>query len=100
MLLSSTELSEQLSRLNGWDVVEGELQKTYRLDTFPEAIQFVHLVADLAESLDHHPNILIEYRNVTLTVSTHDEGGITEKDIMLATGCDEIVYPVHDVRLW
>ncbi|WP_404353670.1 4a-hydroxytetrahydrobiopterin dehydratase [Exiguobacterium aurantiacum] len=91
MLLSSTELSEQLSRLNGWDVVEGELQKTYRLETFSEAIQFVHLVADLAESLDHHPNILIEYRNVTLTVSTHDEGGITEKDIMLAKGCEELV---------
>lgn len=91
MLLSSTELSEQLSRLNGWDVVDGELQKTYRLETFPEAIQFVHLVADLAESLDHHPNILIEYRNVTLTVSTHDEGGITEKDIMLAKGCEELV---------
>lgn len=91
MLLSSTELSEQLSRLNGWDVVEGELQKTYRLETFPEAIQFVHLVADLAESLDHHPNILIEYRNVTLTVSTHDESGITEKDIMLAKGCEELV---------
>jgi len=89
MLLSSTELSEQLSRLNGWDVVEGELQKTYRLDTFPEAIQFVHLVADLAESLDHHPNILIEYRNVTLTVSTHDEGGITEKDITFTDGTEK-----------
>lgn len=91
MLLSDSELTEQLSRLHGWEVVKGELQKTYRLETFPEAIQFVHLVADLAESLDHHPNILIEYRNVTLTVSTHDEGGITEKDITLAKGCDDIV---------
>lgn len=90
MILSSNELSEQLSRLNGWDVVNGEIQKTYRFETFPEAIQFVHLVADLAESLNHHPNILIEYRNVTLTVSTHDEGGITEKDTMLAKGCEEL----------
>ena len=90
MILSSNELSEQLSRLNGWDVVNEEIQKSYRFETFPEAIQFVHLVADLAESLNHHPNILIEYRNVTLTVSTHDEGGITEKDTMLAKGCEEL----------
>ncbi|WP_214828380.1 4a-hydroxytetrahydrobiopterin dehydratase [Exiguobacterium algae] len=91
MLLSSSELSDHLSRLDGWEVVEGELQKTYRFETFPEAIQFVHLVADLAESINHHPNILIEYRNVTLTVSTHDEGGITAKDITLAKGCEEVV---------
>lgn len=91
MVLSQNELTDELSRLNGWEEVNGEIQKTYRLETFPEAIQFVHLVADLAESLDHHPNILIEYRNVTLTVSTHDEGGITEKDITLAKGCEELV---------
>lgn len=91
MILSQSELTEELSRLNGWEEVNGEIQKTYRLETFPEAIQFVHLVADLAESLDHHPNILIEYQNVTLTVSTHDEGGITEKDIILAKGCEELV---------
>lgn len=91
MLLSANELSNQLSHLNGWEVVEGELQKKYRFETFPEAIQFVQLVADLAESLNHHPNILIEYRFVTLTVSTHDEGGITEKDTTLAKGCEELV---------
>ncbi|MGA9466289.1 MAG: 4a-hydroxytetrahydrobiopterin dehydratase [Exiguobacterium marinum] len=91
MVLSQSELTDELSRLSGWQEVNGEIQKTYRLETFPEAIQFVHLVADLAESLDHHPNILIEYRDVTLTVSTHDEGGITEKDITLAKGCEGLV---------
>ncbi|WP_214703768.1 MULTISPECIES: 4a-hydroxytetrahydrobiopterin dehydratase [unclassified Exiguobacterium] len=91
MVLSQSELTDELSRLRGWQEVNGEIQKTYRLETFPEAIQFVHLVADLAESLDHHPNILIEYRDVTLTVSTHDEGGITEKDITLAKGCEGLV---------
>ena len=91
MLLSSNELSDRLSRLNGWEVVDDQLQKTYRLETFPEAIQFVQSVAELAESLNHHPDILIKYRFVTLTVSTHDEGGITEKDTTLAKGCEEIV---------
>jgi 4a-hydroxytetrahydrobiopterin dehydratase len=61
------------------------LRKTFKFKKFLEGIDFVHQIALLAEKADHHPDILIEYNKVTLTLSTHSDGGITQKDIDLAS---------------
>ena len=58
--------------------------KTYELPSFPEAISFVTRIADLAEQADHHPDLDIRYRKVRVALSTHDQGGITDKDFALA----------------
>lgn len=86
--LSDEEARARLSSLSGWEIDGDRLRKRYTLDTFPSAIAFVSRVAELAEAADHHPDILIEYRNVTLTLTTHDSGGLTARDFSLAARID------------
>ena len=86
--LSDEEARTRLSSLKGWEIEGDGLRKQYTLDTFPAAIAFVGRVAELAEAADHHPDILIEYRKVTLTLTTHDEGGLSARDFSLAARID------------
>ena len=86
--LSEEALNEQLATLNGWTGRGNELIKTFTLRNFPAAVAFVTQVGFLAEAMAHHPNIDIRYRRVTLTLSTHDAGGLTEKDFALAKAVD------------
>ena len=82
--LTTEAVQVALKKLPGWSLKDGAIGKQYTWPSFPEAIKFVNQVADLAEQADHHPDILINYRRVTLTLSTHSEGGITQKDFDLA----------------
>jgi 4a-hydroxytetrahydrobiopterin dehydratase len=72
---------------------QGALERTFELPSFREAIAFVSRVADLAEEANHHPDITISYRKVTLRWTTHSEGGITDRDYELATRTDDLVEP-------
>jgi 4a-hydroxytetrahydrobiopterin dehydratase len=69
---------------SGWEEADGALQRTFELPSFREAIAFVNRVAELAEEENHHPDIAVSYRKVTLRWTTHSEGGITERDRELA----------------
>jgi 4a-hydroxytetrahydrobiopterin dehydratase len=68
----------------GWIEVDGALERTFELPSFVEAIAFVNRVASLAEAEDHHPDIAIHYRRVTLRWWTHTAGGVTDRDRELA----------------
>lgn len=81
---SKSEVLAKVKSLDGWRLEGEEIKKKYEFSSFPDAMKFVSKVADLAERADHHPDILINYRRVTLTLSTHSEGGITQKDFDLA----------------
>jgi 4a-hydroxytetrahydrobiopterin dehydratase len=74
-----------------WIDSQGALEKTFELPSFRAAIAFVGRVADLAEDADHHPDITISYRKVTLRWTTHSAGGITERDYELAGRTDGLV---------
>jgi 4a-hydroxytetrahydrobiopterin dehydratase len=87
--LSAAAVQEKLNHLQGWSLAQNTIQKRFTWPSFPEAVKFVNRVADLAEWADHHPDILINYKKVTLTLSTHSEGGLTEKDFDLAKKIDE-----------
>lgn len=87
-VLSQEQIEENLAGMNGWRLVEGEIQKTYEHENFVNAIAFVNRVADIAEAANHHPDILIQWNRVTLTISTHSEGGLTRKDFDLASKTD------------
>ena len=67
-----------------WREVNGALEQTFELETFPDAVAFVNRVAELAEGENHHPDIAISYRKVTLRWTTHSAGGITDRDHDLA----------------
>ena len=74
-----------------WEVRDGKLTRVFELPSFPEAIAFVGKVAEIAEAQDHHPDIDIRWRTVTLAVNTHDQGGaITDKDHNLAAAINEL----------
>jgi 4a-hydroxytetrahydrobiopterin dehydratase len=79
-----------MSNPEGWQEIEGALERTFELPSFPEAIAFVNRVAELAEREDHHPDVTISYKKVTLRWTTHSEGGITERDRELAARSAEL----------
>jgi len=74
----------------GWTIENDAIRRTSSFSTFRDAIHFVNNVAQLAESQNHHPDITINYRKVTLTLTTHDAGGLTEKDFTLAVSINEL----------
>ncbi|PJF41412.1 MAG: 4a-hydroxytetrahydrobiopterin dehydratase [Phototrophicales bacterium] len=90
--LSEEQIQMKLSELQGWTREGDAIQKTYKLPSFPAAIMFVGTVGHLAEAADHHPDILVQWRNVTLTLSTHSAGGLTEKDFQLAAQIDSLPF--------
>jgi 4a-hydroxytetrahydrobiopterin dehydratase len=82
--LSESDLSAGLAGLSGWSGASGEIVKTYAFADFVGAMAFVTRVADLAEAAGHHPDIDIRYNRVRIGLTTHDEGGVTDKDVLLA----------------
>jgi 4a-hydroxytetrahydrobiopterin dehydratase len=74
-----------------WIEHDGALERTYELPSFREAVSFVNRVADLAEAANHHPDIALSYRKVTLRWTTHSAGGITDRDYELARRSDGVV---------
>lgn len=87
--LSDAELQAALATLPGWVVRDGKLHKTFRFAGFPAAIAFMVRVAFEAERLDHHPNWSNVYDRVEVTLWTHDVGGLTDRDLALATAMQE-----------
>ena len=88
--LSGTEAQQRIKRLNGWTLDGDAIRKQFTFANFVEAIAFVNRLAPVAEAADHHPDILINYKRVTLTYSTHSEGGLTEKDFDGAAAADRL----------
>jgi len=74
----------------GWDEVDGALERTFELDSFLDALDFVNRLGALAEAENHHPDITISYRNVTVRWWTHTAGGITDRDRDLAEKTNEL----------
>lgn len=87
-LLSSEQIKKELSQLKGWQLAGKEITKTYDLKDFVHAMGLVQSVALLAEKANHHPDIDIRWNKMTLTLSTHSAGGLTEKDFALAKSID------------
>jgi 4a-hydroxytetrahydrobiopterin dehydratase len=89
--LTDVEIEARLSGLPGWSLDGTAIQKQFTLGGFADAIAFVTRIAFDAEAADHHPDILINYKRVTLTFSTHSEGGLTEKDFAGARQVDALL---------
>lgn len=89
-LLTADQIEQELTFLAGWTQAGSQITRTFTLPGFPAALAFASAVGHLAERADHHPDILIQYRKVTLTLSTHSAGGLTEKDFDLATEINAI----------
>ncbi|MBX5481531.1 MAG: 4a-hydroxytetrahydrobiopterin dehydratase [Myxococcaceae bacterium] len=89
-LLKDEEVAQFLAAHPGWSRQGDALVREYTFATFPEAIAFVTRVAEVAERHQHHPDIDIRYRKVRLLLTTHDAGGLTARDSLVAEACDQV----------
>jgi 4a-hydroxytetrahydrobiopterin dehydratase len=88
--LKPTEIRESLSGVPKWEKKGAAITRTYEFKDFPGAIRFVNALARLAEKTQHHPDVDIRWNKVTLNLTTHDAGGLTEKDFDLAKKFDRL----------
>src|SRR5499426_718478 len=88
MKLTREEAALRIKGLSGWTLDGDAIRKQYTFADFPAAVEFVNRLVPEAEAADHHPDILINYKRVTLFYSTHSEGGLTEKDFAGAAMAD------------
>jgi 4a-hydroxytetrahydrobiopterin dehydratase len=89
--LGTAEVAARMSKLSGWTVIDGMLTKTYETNGWPFTMLVVGAIAFLAESADHHPDLVVTWPRVTVKLSTHDAGGLTGRDFDLAAKIDETV---------
>ena len=90
MKLTAEDSQRRLRSLQGWTLDGDAIRKQFTFKDFLEAIAFVNRLAPEAERADHHPDILINYKRVTLTYSTHSDGGLTDKDFAGAAAADRL----------
>jgi len=89
--LSSNEINHALTTIPDWRLERGALVRDFSFSDFREAMSFVNSVAAVAERAGHHPDIDIRYNKVSLALSSHDAGGITDRDFSLATEIGKIL---------
>jgi len=89
-LLTEVEIQERASLLSGWTVEGSNLKITRKFKDFIEAIEFVNKLVEPAESAGHHPDIEISYNKVIIQLTSHDAGGLTQKDFELAEVISQI----------
>ncbi len=88
--LSKAEIQQKLKEMQGWSHTGKSLHKKYTLKSFMPAINLVNKIAAAAEKEQHHPDMTINYNILTISLSTHSEGGITQKDFDLARQIDHL----------
>ena len=88
--LTAEQISLHLKTVPDWAKRAQTIGRTFKFDEFMTGIDFVRRIAKQALKINHHPDIDIRFDKVTLTLTTHDEGGITEKDFSLVRKCDEV----------
>jgi 4a-hydroxytetrahydrobiopterin dehydratase len=90
-LLDVSEIKNKLSGLSEWKYINNQISREYQLKDFAEALAFVNKVGTLAEEMDHHPDILMHsWNKIKITVSTHSENGVTEKDFQLVEKIESV----------
>lgn len=89
-LLPEDEIIRRLADVPRWSRVANAIERTWRFQDFPGALAFINRVGALAEEMDHHPDIQNSWNRVTLTLTTHDRGGLTERDFELAKRIDDL----------
>ena len=89
-VLTDSEIGLALQKLPGWARRTNTIERVFQFDDFTQAMKFVNQIAEAAEAANHHPDILINYNKVTLTLVSHDSGGVTQRDIRMAGKINEV----------
>lgn len=92
--LNDAAISEALTQLNGWERDGDTLTRTFKFDSYMAGLAFASAAGTIAEGMDHHPDMVIGWRKVTVSFTTHDAGSkITQKDVDAAAKIDALGYP-------
>lgn len=89
-VLTGPELSAAIASLPEWKLNGNAIERSYEFANFVQAMEFVNRVAEAAEAVNHHPDITISYNKVKLSLTSHDSGGITQRDIRMAGKLNEL----------
>ena len=90
MRMSDDEVKDQLARLGGWEREGDALEREFEFANFVGSVDFINRITPVAEEMNHHPDLSISWNKVTVSLSTHSEGGITENDFKLAAKIDSL----------
>ena len=82
--LNDEEIDQRLGELEGWERDGDAIRRTFKLDDFKSSVDFVNRLTPEAEDMNHHPDLAISWNEVTVTITTHSEGGLTANDFELA----------------
>ena len=85
-------IQERIKKIPEWELNEDSISRSFEFDEYQLAIDFVNAVAEIAEEAKHHPDISINYTSVTLVLTTHSKGGLTESDFEVAVRIDSLGY--------
>lgn len=96
--LTDTDIARELATIPEWTREANAIRRQFSFEDFPEAVLFVSALVPAAEAADHHPDIAINYKRVTLTYTTHSEGGLTAKDFEGARAADDVAAQVPHLR--
>lgn len=91
IVLSDPEIETALHQLPGWKRNGKVIERVFQFGNFVRAIEFVNQIAEAAEAVNHHPDIIINYNKVTLALVSHDSGGVTQRDLKMASRINELV---------
>ena len=89
-VLCGAELNQALAGLPGWTAKNDAVERIFEFPNFVEAMGFVNRIAEAAEAINHHPDITINYNKVKLSLTSHDSGGVTQRDLRMAGKINEI----------
>ncbi|WP_053958823.1 4a-hydroxytetrahydrobiopterin dehydratase [Sulfobacillus thermosulfidooxidans] len=90
MRLNAEQVVQQLQNMTGWEWIGNAIRKEFVFRDFTQSVAFVNRMVEPANTMDHHPDVDIRYNRVQVTLTTHDEGGVTEKDLQLAKELDAL----------
>jgi 4a-hydroxytetrahydrobiopterin dehydratase len=89
-VLSDVQVRQSLQQLPGWKQNGKAIERAFQFENFVRAMEFVNRIAEAAEAVNHHTDILINYNKVTLALVSHDSGGVTHRDIKMASRINEL----------
>jgi len=89
-MMNLQEINQEMSELDGWALTGSSIEKNFSFGNFKEAIAFVNGVGEIAEKNNHHPDIMINYDQVRLSLTTHSESGLSKKDFEVAKEIDNL----------
>ncbi len=89
-ILSETDIKNQLTALQGWEYSDGKIMKTYSFSNYMNSIAFINRLAEKAEEYNHHPDMIVEWCKITVSFTSHDNGGVTDSCIKMSVETDRI----------